>query len=220
MTRSLRHALARPILDENPIALQMLGVCSALAVTKTLSAALLMCAALTVVLTCSNIAISAIRRVVPSSIRLIVQITIIASLVIVADQLIHAFAYALSRQLSVFVALIVTNCIVLARAEAFAMHNGVRASAIDGLGNGLGYSAVLVVVATIRELLGEGSLLGVPLLPLAEDGGWFQPVVLMRSAPSAFFLIGFLIWGLRTWKRGQIEPPEGVPADAESGRSR
>jgi len=219
MSCPLRRALTRPILDENPIALQMLGVCSALAVTKTLSAALLMCVALTVVLTCSNVAISAIRRVIPSSIRLIVQITIIAALVVVADQLIQAFAYELSKQLSVFVALIVTNCIVLARAETFAMHNGVRASAIDGLGNGLGYSVVLVVVATIRELLGEGTLLGARLLPLAEDGGWFEPVVLMRSAPSAFFLIGFLIWGLRTWKREQIEPPENASRDEELRRS-
>jgi Na+-transporting NADH:ubiquinone oxidoreductase subunit D len=219
MNGMLRRALTRPIVDENPIALQMLGVCSALAVTKTLSAALLMCVALTAVLTCSNIAISAIRRLIPKSVRLIVQITIIASLVIIADQLIQAFAYPLSKQLSVFVALIVTNCIVLGRAESFAMHNGVRASAIDGLGNGLGYSAVLVLVATIRELLGEGALLGTQFLPLAEDGGWFQPLVLMRSAPSAFFLIGFLIWGLRTWKPSQVEPREQLHSDASPPRS-
>jgi len=218
MTCSLRRTLTRPILDENPIALQMLGVCSALAVTKTLAAALLMCAALTAVLICSNVAISSIRRFVPNSIRLIVQITIIASLVIVADQLIQAFAYSLSKQLSVFVGLIVTNCIVLGRAEAFAMHHGVRESAVDGVGNALGYSAVLILVATARELLGQGSLLGAQVLPLVEDGGWFQPLVLMRSAPSAFFLIGFLIWGLRSWKRGQVEAPEFAPPDAAARR--
>lgn len=219
MSNTRCRSLTRPILDENPIALQMLGVCSALAVTKTLSAALLMCVALTAVLTCSNVAISAIRRLVPKSVRLIIQITIIASLVIVADQLIQAFAYSLSKQLSVFVALIVTNCIVLGRAESFAMHNDVRASAIDGLGNGLGYSAVLILVATIRELLGEGSLLGIELLPLAEDGGWFQPLALMRSAPSAFFLIGFMIWGLRAWKPSQIEPREYTHPEAPLPRS-
>lgn len=201
--------LTRPLLDHNPVALQMLGICSALAVTKTLAAALLMCLALTAVLTCSNAAISAIRGVVPHNVRLIVQITIIASLVIVADQLIQAYAYGLSRQLSVFVALIVTNCIVLGRAETFAMQNGVAASALDGLGNGLGYSMVLVIVATVRELLGAGSLLGHTVLPLAADGGWFVPLELMGTAPSAFFLIGFLIWGLRTWKRSQVERPEG-----------
>ena len=217
MRCTLRRALLRPIVDENPIALQMLGVCSALAVTKTLSAALLMCAALTAVLVCSNVAVSALRRQIPSSIRLIVQITIIASLVIVADQLIQAYAYALGRQLSVFVALIVTNCIVLGRAEGFAMHHGVRESAIDGLGNGLGYSAVLALVATCRELLGEGTLLGARILPLAAEGGWYEPLVLMRSAPSAFFLIAFLIWRLRTWRRVQVEPGDGARDGARDG---
>lgn len=212
MTRPAGPPLLRPVLDENPIALQVLGVCSALAVTKSLSAALLMCAALTGVLVGSNVAISAIRRQVPHRIRLIVQITVIASLVIVTDQLIQAYAYALGRQLSVFVSLIVTNCIVLGRAESFAMHNGVRASALDGLGNGLGYSAVLVAVATVRELLGQGSLLGFEILPTKQDGGWFEPVALMTSAPSAFFLIALLIWALRTWRPAQVEPPDVDPA--------
>lgn len=214
MRGATSHLVLRPVLDENPIALQMLGVCSALAVTKTLSAALLMCLALTAVLVGSNVAISAIRHLVPRSVRLVVEITIIASLVIVADQLIRAYAYDLSRQLSVFVSLIVTNCIVLGRAEAVALHRGVRESALDGLGNGLGYSAVLAIVASVRELLGQGSLLGVQLLPRAADGGWFEPVALMGTAPSAFFLIGFLIWGLRAWRRDQVEPPE---SDAQGG---
>jgi len=208
MSRKLPVALVRPLFEENPIALQMLGICSALAVTKTLAAALLMCLALTAVLTASNAAISAIRTLVPHSVRLIVQITIIASLVIVADQLIQAYAYDLSKQLSVFVGLIVTNCIVLGRAETFAMRNPVLPSILDGLGNGLGYSAVLAAVATVRELLGEGSLLGREILPRASDGGWFLPVEIMASAPSAFFLIAILIWGLRTWKRDQVEAPE------------
>jgi Na+-transporting NADH:ubiquinone oxidoreductase subunit D len=198
----------RPVFDENPIALQILGVCSALAVTKTLATALVMCLALTAVLTASNTAISAIRKLVPRSIRLIVQITIIASLVIVADQFLRAFAWELSKELSVFVGLIVTNCIVLGRAETFAMNNHVGASALDGLGNGLGYSVILIAVGSVRELLGAGALLGYQLLPLASDDGWFQPIALMRSPPSAFFIIGGLIWLLRTWKTAQVEEPE------------
>ena len=216
MSRRLPAALVRPLFAENPIALQMLGICSALAVTKTLAAALLMCLALTAVLTASNAAISAIRRLVPHSVRLIVQITIIASLVIVADQLIQAYAYDLSKQLSVFVGLIVTNCIVLGRAETFAMRHPLLPSVLDGLGNGLGYSLVLAAVATVRELLGQGSLLGHQLLPLAADGGWFVPVELMAAAPSAFFLIAFLIWGLRSWKPDQVEAPEPGSAGGAS----
>lgn len=195
-----RRTLLRPLLDENPIVMQMLGVCSALAVTRTLQTALVMCVALTSVLIVSNAAISSIRRVVPRDVRLLVQITIIASLVIVTDQLLAAYVYDLSKTLSVFVGLIVTNCIVLGRAEAFAMHHGVRLSALDGLGNGLGYSLVLVFVASVRELLGAGSLLGRSVLPLVADGGWFQPVELMQSSPSAFFVIGVAIWALRSWR--------------------
>lgn len=208
MNTDSTRTLTRPVFDENPIALQILGVCSALAVTKTLATALVMCLALTAVLTASNSAISAIRKLVPRSIRLIVQITIIASLVIVADQFLRAFAWALSKELSVFVGLIVTNCIVLGRAETFAMHNPVGASALDGLGNGVGYSVVLIAVGSVRELLGAGALLGYQILPLASEDGWFQPVALMRSPPSAFFIIGGLIWLLRTWKTSQVDKPE------------
>jgi Na+-transporting NADH:ubiquinone oxidoreductase subunit D len=204
-TPEARTTLLKPIVDENPITLQVLGVCSALAVTKTLEAALIMSLALTCVLVSSNAAISAIRRQVPRSIRLIVQITIIASLVIVTDQLLKAYAYRMSQELSVFVGLIITNCIVLGRAESFAMHHGVRLSVLDGIGNGLGYSLILVAVGTIRELLGAGTLLGYGVLPLAAEGGWFQPVGLMRLAPSAFFIIGALIWGVRSWRTSQVE---------------
>jgi Na+-transporting NADH:ubiquinone oxidoreductase subunit D len=196
------------MVDENPITLQVLGVCSALAVTKTLESALIMSSALTCVLICSNAAVSVIRRQIPRSIRLIVQITIIASLVIVTDQLLKAYAYRMSQELSVFVGLIVTNCIVLGRAESFAMVHGVRLSILDGIGNGLGYSLILVIVGMVRELLGAGSLLGYGVLPLAADGGWFEPVGLMHLAPSAFFIIGALIWGVRSWKRTQIEDLE------------
>jgi len=215
------QALKRPLLDENPILLQILGVCSALAVTKTVATALTMSFALAFVLVGSNVAISTIRGVVPRSVRLIVQITIIASLVIVADLLLQAYAFEMSRQLSVFVGLIVTNCIVLGRAEAFAMQNGPGSSALDGLGNALGYALVLLIVGAVRELLGEGALLGLQVLPLAADGGWYEPVGLMRSAPSAFFLIGALVWLLRSWKREQIEPREPGPTPVrleEGGR--
>lgn len=212
-TPGSRQTLLRPLLDENPIALQMLGVCSALAVTKTLGTALVMCLALTCVLVASNAAISALRRSIPRDVRLLVQITIIASLVIVTDQLLQAYAYGMSRKLSVFVGLIVTNCIVLGRAEAFAMHHGVGASVLDGLGNGLGYSLVLVCVGGVRELLGAGSLLGYGVLPLADEGGWFRPVELMQSAPSAFFVIGCGIWALRSWRSAQCEPRERLPLE-------
>lgn len=200
--------LLRPLIDENPITLQILGICSALAVTKTLATALVMCISLISVLTLSNAFISLIRHQIPRSIRLIVQITIIASLVIVADQIIKAFAYEMSKQLSVFVGLIITNCIVLGRAETFAMNNRVSLSALDGLGNGLGYSLILILVATVRELAGAGTILGLTILPLAEDGGWYEPMRVMLLPPSAFFVIGFLIWGIRSWRTQQIEARE------------
>lgn len=211
MTDDETRTLVRPLVDENPIILQILGICSALAVTRTLATALVMCAALTAVLTLSNVCISLIRTQIARSIRLIVQITIIASLVIVVDQILQAYAWRLSRQLSVFVGLIVTNCIVLGRAETFAMRHGPRLAALDGLGNGLGYSAVLALVATVRELLGAGTLLGARVLPLAADGGWFEPMQIMLLPPSAFFLIGFLVWGVRTWRTAQVEAREFVP---------
>ena len=200
--------LVAPLVKANPVMLHILGICSALAVTKTVATALIMSAAVTCVLILSNTLISLIRRHLPRHVRLIIQITIIASLVIVVDQVLRAFAYELSRQLSVFVGLIVTNCIILGRAEAFAMHNGPRASALDGLGNGLGYSWVLLLVGGIRELLGAGKLLGISVLPTVAEGGWFEPLALMLLPPSAFFIIGFLIWGLRSWKPAQTEAVE------------
>jgi Na+-transporting NADH:ubiquinone oxidoreductase subunit D len=196
------------IVDNNPVTLQILGICSALAVTTSLSTALMMAAALTAVLIVASSVISTIRRHIPSSIRLIVQITIIASLVIVTDQLIQAFAFGLSQRLSIFVGLIVTNCLVLGRAEAFAMHNPPLPSAFDALANGLGYSAILVIVGTIRELLGAGTLMGVTILPTVQDGGWFVPLNLMLLAPSAFFILGLLVWAVRGVRPAQVEPAD------------
>jgi len=214
-------ALVHPLLNENPITLQILGLCSALAVTKTLATALIMSAAVIAVVTLSNASISLIRRHMPRNVRLIVQITIIASLVIVVDQVLKAFAYALSKQLSVFVGLIVTNCIILGRAEAFAMKNNVRLSIMDGLGNGLGYAWILILIGTVRELFGSGTLLGIEVLRTVSAGGWYQPAALMLLPPSAFFLIGFLIWAIRSWKTEQAERSEFSAAPAveqEAGR--
>ena len=204
MTRP-REVLLAPIFDNNAIMAQVLGICSALAVTTKMTTTLTMCAAVIFVLTCSNMAIAAIRNLVPSSIRMIVQMTIIASLVIVVDQFLKAYAYNISKELSVFVGLIITNCIIMGRAEGFAMKNGVSLSFLDGLGNGIGYSFVLLVVGSVRELFGSGSLLGYQILPLTTDGGWYEANGLMLLAPSAFFIIGLLIWLLRTWKPEQAE---------------
>jgi len=170
--------------------------------------ALIMSAAVIAVITLSNASISLIRRHMPRNVRLIVQITIIASLVIVVDQVLKAYAYALSKQLSVFVGLIVTNCIIMGRAEAFAMKNSVRLSVMDGLGNGLGYAWILILVGSVRELFGAGTLLGVEILPTVSAGGWYHPAALMLLPPSAFFLIGFLIWAIRSWKTEQVEHSE------------
>jgi Na+-transporting NADH:ubiquinone oxidoreductase subunit D len=197
--------LTNPLVADNPIAVQILGVCSALAVTTSLITALTMSVALTVVLSLSNATISLIRRHVPTAIRLIVQITIIASLVIVADQLLKAYAFEISQRLSIFVGLIVTNCLVLGRAESFAMRNPVWPSFLDGLGNGLGYSLILIVVGSIRELFGEGTLLGLVVFRTVEDGGWYQPLGLMLLAPSAFLVIGLLVWAIRSWRTEQVE---------------
>lgn len=205
MTNAAQKVVSDPLLDNNPIALQVLGVCSALAVTTSLATALIMCLALTAVTACSNASISLIRNHIPSSIRIIVQMTIIASLVIVVDQLLKAYAFETSKQLSVFVGLIITNCIVLGRAEAYAMKNGVGLSFLDGIGNGLGYSVILIFVGIFRELLGAGKLLGYTIFPLVSEGGWFTPIGLMLLPPSAFFLIGLFIWGLRAWKTEQVE---------------
>lgn len=199
------QVLFGPILDNNPIALQILGICSALAVTTSLNVSLVMCIAVIAVVACSNAAVSAIRDYIPSSIRIIVQMVVIASLVIVVDQVLKAFVYDISKQLSVFVGLIITNCIVMGRAEGFAMKNGVFISFLDGIGNGLGYAAVLLFVAFFRELFGTGSLFGYTILELDRNGGWYSPNGLMLLPPSAFFIIGFLIWGLRILKPAQIE---------------
>ncbi|MBW2275997.1 MAG: NADH:ubiquinone reductase (Na(+)-transporting) subunit D [Deltaproteobacteria bacterium] len=201
----MRRTLLDPLVENNPIALQVLGVCSALAVTTQLSTALVMAVALTLVTGFSSLAISALRNHIPQSIRIIVQLTIIASLVIVTDQILKAYAFGISKQLSVFVGLIITNCIVMGRAEGFAMQNPPLKSFVDGIGNGLGYSLVLIVVGFLRELLGSGRVLGHQVLELAGEGGWYVPNGLMVLAPGAFFVIGLLIWALRTWKPGQVE---------------
>ncbi len=203
-----KKVLLDPVVDNNPVTLQVLGICSALAVTTSLLPALMMCVAMMSVLALSTAAISSIRNRIPTNIRIIVQITIIASFVIVVDQILRAYAYEISKQLSVFVGLIITNCIILGRAEAFAMKNPVGASFLDGIGNGLGYSAVLIIVATTRELFGAGTLLGYPILAKTADGGWYEPNGLMLLPPSAFFIIGLMIWGVRTWKKRQVEKPD------------
>ena len=203
-----KKILITPIFDDNPIALQILGICSALAVTTGLETTLVMCLALTAVTAFSNVFVSLVRNHVPSSIRIIVQMIIIASLVIVVDQILKAVAYDVSKQLSVFVGLIITNCIVMGRAEAFAMKNPPWPSFLDGLGNGLGYSVVLLFVAFFREILGAGKLFGVELLALSTEGGWYIPNGMMLLPPSAFFIIGFFIWILRANKKAQIEAEE------------
>ncbi|QDT30275.1 NADH:ubiquinone reductase (Na(+)-transporting) subunit D [Gimesia panareensis] len=205
MNSRQKEVLTGPILNNNPIALQILGICSALAVTTKMETALVMSIAVTLVTACSNAAVASIRLQIPSSIRIIVQMTVIASLVILVDQFLKAFAFGISKQLSVFVGLIITNCIVMGRAEGFAMKNEPGISFLDGIGNGLGYSAILMLVAFFRELLGSGSLFGVPILKLSRDGGWYDANGLMLLPPSAFFIIGITIWVLRTLKTDQME---------------
>jgi len=200
-----RDIVLDPLINNNPIALQVLGICSALAVTTKLSTSLTMCVAVIVVLIFSNLFVSLVREYVPSSIRIIVQMTIIASLVIVVDQVLQAFMFETSRTMSVFVGLIITNCIVMGRAEAFAMKNPPKVSMLDGLGNGLGYSLILIVVGFFRELFGSGKLLGYTVLPLVTEDGWYTPNGLMLLPPSAFFIIGLSIWAIRTWKPDQVE---------------
>ena len=205
MAATNRDVLLDPLFNNNPIALQVLGICSALAVTTKMDTALVMTAAVVAVTMASNFFVSALRNHIPTSIRIIVQLTIIASLVIVVDEVLKAYLFELSQQLSVFVGLIITNCIIMGRAEAYAMQNPPVLSLVDGLGNGLGYGAILMGVAFFRELLGSGSLLGAQVLPLAVDGGWYVPNGLMVLSPSAFIIIGFFIWALRTWKPEQVE---------------
>ena len=204
----VKDTLLEPIVANNPVALQILGICSALAVTSSMKVAFVMCLALTTVAAFANLFVSIIRNHIPNSIRIIVQMTIIASLVIVVDQVLKAVAYDISKQLSVFVGLIITNCIVMGRAEAFAMKNPPMASFYDGIGNGLGYSMILMVVAFFRELFGAGKLWGYEVLSLTTDGGWYVANGMMLMAPSAFFLIGLLIWVIRIYDKKQVEEPD------------
>jgi Na+-transporting NADH:ubiquinone oxidoreductase subunit D len=194
-----------PIFKNNPIALQMLGICSALAVTTKLETSLVMSLAVVVVIAFSNLFVSLIRNHVPGSIRILVEMTIIASLVIIADQVIKAFAYDVSKQLSIFVGLIITNCIVMGRAEAYALKNPPLQSFMDGVGNGMGYAVILLIVGFVRELFGSGKFFGMSIFPLTTEGGWYQSNGLMLLAPSAFFLIAFFIWILRTFYPEQVE---------------
>ncbi|MFL2530789.1 MAG: NADH:ubiquinone reductase (Na(+)-transporting) subunit D [Porticoccaceae bacterium] len=203
-----KDILLEPIASNNPIALQILGICSALAVTTSMKVAFVMCLALTTVSAFSNLFVSSIRHHIPNSIRIIVQMTIIASLVIMVDQVLKAVAYDISKQLSVFVGLIITNCIVMGRCEAFAMKNPPLPSFYDGIGNGIGYSVILMLLAFIRELFGAGKIWGIQVLPVSTEGGWYVANGMMLMPPSAFFLIGLFIWALRVWKTEQVEQPD------------
>ena len=210
MPSSTKELVTDPLINNNPITLQVLGICSALAVTSSLKVALVMSIAVITVTALSGFFISLIRDFIPSSVRIICQMTIIASLVICVDQVLKAYAYEVSRTLSVFVGLIITNCIVMGRAEAFAMQNPPIASFMDGLGNGLGYSLILMLVGIIRELFGSGSLFDIPILETVGNGGWYVPNGLLLLPPSAFFIIGLIIWGFRMWKPEQVEKREFV----------
>lgn len=208
MTSDAKTLVSKPLIDDNPITYQILGLCSALAVTTAMWPSLLMSLAVTGVLAFGGAVISAIRHQIPDNVRIVVQMTIVASLVIVVDQILKAYAYDTSRVLSVFVSLIVTNCIVLGRIESFAMKNGVTASFLDGLGNGLGYSLALLSIAAIREVLGSGTFFGLTVLPLVRDGGWYYPNGLMILPPGVFLIVGLMIWAIRTWRVEQVEAPE------------
>ncbi|MGV2871239.1 NADH:ubiquinone reductase (Na(+)-transporting) subunit D [Colwellia sp. E150_009] len=205
MSSDNKKVLFGPVVDNNPIALQVLGVCSALAVTSSMANALVMTVAVMLVTAFSNLFISIIRNQIPSSVRIIVQMAIIASLVIVVDQVLKAFSYQLSKELSVYIGLIITNCIVMGRAEAFAMKEKPGVSFLDGIGNGLGYGAVLMIVAFFRELLGFGTLFGIEILQLTQNGGWYQGNGLLVLPFSSFFIIGLTIWAIRQWKPEQVE---------------
>ena len=207
MSRMIK-TLFIPVFKENPIAFQILGICSALAVTTKMEAVMVMSAAVVIVTAFSNLSVSLIRNHIPNSIRIIVQMTIIASLVIITEQVLKAFFYDVAKSMSVYVGLIITNCIVMGRAEAYAMKNGPIMSFWDGVGNGLGYAIVLIFVGFFRELLGSGKLWGVTIFPLVREGGWYPANGMMLLSPSAFFLIGLFIWGLRTWKPEQVERGE------------
>lgn len=207
-SKEMKKVLFGPVLDSNPIALQVLGICSALAITTKLETALVMGVALTTVVAFSNLFISIIRNQIPSSVRIIIQMTIIASLVIVVDQILKAYSYEISKQLSVFVGLIITNCIVMGRAEAYAMKSPPLMSFLDGIGNGLGYSFILICIGTVKELFGFGTILGFEILPLVQNGGWYQGNGLLILPFSSFFLIGAMVWIIRTFRPEQVEPKE------------
>ena len=208
MAQVKREMLIDPLVDNNPITLQVLGICSALAVTSSLQVAFVMALAVTTVTAFSSMFISMIRNQIPGSIRIIVQMVIIASLVIVVDQILKAYAYEISKTLSVFVGLIITNCIVMGRAEAFAMKNPPLASFVDGIGNGMGYGLILMLVGVVRELFGSGSLFGITILETVNNGGWYVPNGMLLLPPSAFFIIGLIIWAFRSWKPAQVEERE------------
>jgi Na+-transporting NADH:ubiquinone oxidoreductase subunit D len=205
MSASTRDLLTKPIFENNPVILQILGICSALAVTSSVKVSLVMAIGLTLVSAFSNFFVSLVRNFLPSSVRIIAQMIIISALVIVVDQILKAVAYDVSKQLSVFVGLIITNCIVMGRTEAFALKNPPVPSFLDGFGHGLGYSALLIVIATFREIFGAGKWFGMQVLPTVSDGGWYVPNGLLLLPPSAFFVIGIIIWGMRSWKKNQIE---------------
>ena len=202
---NIKKTLFDPLFNNNPVALQILGICSALAVTTKLESVVVMSLAVVVVTALSNFFVSIIRHHIPSSIRIIVQMTVIASLVILTDQVLKAFVYDISKSMSVYIGLIITNCIVMGRAEAYAMKNNPFAALLDGIGNGLGYALILLFVGFFRELFGSGKLFGMTIFKTIGEGGWYQPNGMALLSPSAFFLIGFFIWGLRTWKKDQVE---------------
>ncbi len=202
---SIKKLVVEPLISNNPIALQILGICSALAVTVQLKNVFVMCAAVTLVVAFSNMGVSLIRNHVPNSVRIIVQMTIIASLVIIAEQFLKAYVYDQWKTMAVYVGLIITNCIVMGRTEAFGMKNGPIESFFDGIGNGLGYSVILIIVGLFRELFGSGKILGFTVFELTKDGGWYMPNGLMLLPPSAFFLIGGIIWVIRTYDPSQVE---------------
>jgi Na+-transporting NADH:ubiquinone oxidoreductase subunit D len=205
MSVKAKDLLIKPILENNPVILQILGICSALAVTSSVKVSLVMAIGLTLVSAFSNFFVSLVRNYLPSSVRIIAQMIIISALVIVVDQVLKAVAYDISKQLSVFVGLIITNCIVMGRTEAFALKNPPVPSFLDGIGHGLGYSVLLIVIATIRELFGAGKWFGIQILPTISEGGWYVPNGLLLLPPSAFFIIGIIIWAMRTWKKNQVE---------------
>lgn len=219
MSTRLRQALVAPLIDENPITLHILGICSAVAITNSLYSALVMSAALTAVLCFSSVVISVIRRHLPHAVRIIVEVTVIASAVIVVDELLQAFAPETSQILTVFVGLIITNCIVLGRAEAFAAHNPIAISFLDAVGNALGYSLILCAVATMRELFGTGGLMGWEFFASTDEGGWFEPNGLFLLPPSAFFIIGAIVWLIRSYKPQQREQAEFEIIATDSART-